>query len=348
MHRSSMRPERPFTKCISRSSYTLDTWTSRSGTCVRSPRSSTPRASPGPPRSSASPSRPCRARSPAWRTRSACGCCDAPAGRSFSPRRASGCWRTPAGCSPRSTTSCTRPGAGTPGCVSGTRGRRWGRTPSSSSAAGPRATPTSTCSWCASTPPTSGLAEGACDAAIVRAPTDTGRVVDGRIDGVVVGLESRYCALAADDPLARRRQLRLADLADRVVPSIPAPGRPPPTCGHPAAAPVRGDPRCRRLAGRHRHRALRRRDRREHDEPVRAPRHRLPRLRDAPPVPVRLIWWRDDSHPATRDVVGLLAELYRRGAHSRAAGSLDSSQSAPFIRVCTRMSHYAPPTGSPQ
>ena len=45
------------------------------------------------------------------------------------------------------------------------------------------------------------------------------------------------------------------------------------------------------------------------------------RLRDAPPVPVRLIWWRDDSHPATRDVVGLLTELYRRGAYSRAAGT---------------------------
>jgi hypothetical protein len=36
------------------------------------------------------------------------------------------------------------------------------------------------------------------------------------------------------------------------------------------------------------------------------------RLRDAPPVPVRLIWWRDGPHPAARDVVGLLVELYRR------------------------------------
>jgi hypothetical protein len=37
------------------------------------------------------------------------------------------------------------------------------------------------------------------------------------------------------------------------------------------------------------------------------------RVRDAPPVPVRLVWWRDDPHPATRDVVGLLVELYGRG-----------------------------------
>lgn len=35
------------------------------------------------------------------------------------------------------------------------------------------------------------------------------------------------------------------------------------------------------------------------------------RLRDAPPVPVRLLWWRDDMHPATSQVIGLLAELYR-------------------------------------
>ena len=35
------------------------------------------------------------------------------------------------------------------------------------------------------------------------------------------------------------------------------------------------------------------------------------RLRSAPPVPVRLTWWRDDPHPATPDAVDLLVELYR-------------------------------------
>ena len=34
-------------------------------------------------------------------------------------------------------------------------------------------------------------------------------------------------------------------------------------------------------------------------------------LRDAPPVPVRLVWWRDDPHPATAAVVGLLTALFR-------------------------------------
>lgn len=170
--------------------------------------------------------------------------------------------------------------------------------------------------------PTSGLAEGACDAAIVRAPTDTGRVVDGRIDGVVVGLESRYCALAADDPLARRRQLRLADLADRLVAVDPRTGTTTPDLWPPGRRPrfeeihdvddwlaVIATGRCVGVTA--------------ESTTSQYGRHGIVfrRLRDAPPVPVRLIWWRDDSHPATRDVVGLLAELYRRGAHSRTAGT---------------------------
>jgi len=34
-------------------------------------------------------------------------------------------------------------------------------------------------------------------------------------------------------------------------------------------------------------------------------------LRDAPPVPVRVVWWRDDAHPATSAAVGLLTSLFR-------------------------------------
>jgi hypothetical protein len=41
------------------------------------------------------------------------------------------------------------------------------------------------------------------------------------------------------------------------------------------------------------------------------------RLRDAPPVPVRVLWWRADPHPSAADVVGLLAELYRRAPAAR-------------------------------
>ena len=72
--------------------------------------------------------------------------------------------------------------------------------------------------------PTGGLAEGACDVAVVRTPSDAHLPDPSRFDSAVVGLESRFCALATADPLARRRQLRLADLADRVVAVDPRTG----------------------------------------------------------------------------------------------------------------------------
>lgn len=61
--------------------------------------------------------------------------------------------------------------------------------------------------------PTAGLAEGLCDVAIVRKPAD-----DKRFDSLVVGLERRLAAFASDDPQwARRRQLSMAEIAERTV-----------------------------------------------------------------------------------------------------------------------------------
>lgn len=61
--------------------------------------------------------------------------------------------------------------------------------------------------------PTAGLSEGLCDVAIVRRP------IDGhRFDSVVVGLERRVVAFAADDSQwARRRQISMAEIAERTV-----------------------------------------------------------------------------------------------------------------------------------
>jgi DNA-binding transcriptional LysR family regulator len=160
--------------------------------------------------------------------------------------------------------------------------------------------------------PTGGLAEGACDVAVVRSPGATSGIADSRFDDVIVGLESRYGAVAADDPLARRRQLWLADFASRVLAVDPRTGTTtldlwPPT-GRPeveeihdiddwlaviAAGQCVGVTAESTLTQYGRQGVVFR------------------RLRDAPPVPVRIIWWRDDPHPATSDVVGLLAELYR-------------------------------------
>jgi DNA-binding transcriptional LysR family regulator len=160
--------------------------------------------------------------------------------------------------------------------------------------------------------PTGGLAEGACDVAVVRVPV--GAREDSRIDGALVGLESRYCALAADDPLARRRYLRLGDLTDRVLAVDPRTGTTTldlwPLEGRPDVEEIHdvddwlaviATGRCVGVTAESTLSQYRR------DGVV------FRRVRDAPPVPVRLVWWRDDPHPATRDVVGLLAELYGRG-----------------------------------
>lgn len=61
--------------------------------------------------------------------------------------------------------------------------------------------------------PSAGLAEGVCDAAIVRTPLDP-----GRFEGVIVGLERRMVAFASDDAeWARRRSLRMKEIATRPV-----------------------------------------------------------------------------------------------------------------------------------
>lgn len=73
--------------------------------------------------------------------------------------------------------------------------------------------------------PTSGLAEGACDAAIVRRAVDP-----AHFDSVIVGLERRLVAFAADDPQwARRRRLSMAELAERTVIIDPRVGATDPT-----------------------------------------------------------------------------------------------------------------------
>ena len=146
---------------------------------------------------------------------------------------------------------------------------------------------------------TGGLAEGGCDVAVVRTPPDAR--ADSRFDGAVVGLESRCCALAADDPLARRRQLRLSDLAGRVVAVDPRTGTTTAELWPAGSRPdveeihdvddwlaVIAAGRCVGVTA----------------ESTRTQYRRqgvvFRRLRDAPPVPVRLIWWRDDPHPAHR------------------------------------------------
>jgi DNA-binding transcriptional LysR family regulator len=156
---------------------------------------------------------------------------------------------------------------------------------------------------------TAGLAEGACDIAVVRTEPDRRRFGEA-----VVGLERRFCAMAADDPWATRRSLRLAELAGRTLVIDRRTGTTGPELWPPEARPpveytADIDDWLTAIAtGRY------------VGVTPESTVTQYPRpgiiyrpLRDAPPVAVRLLWWRDDEHPAARAVAGLLTSLYRAG-----------------------------------
>ncbi|MFR9729690.1 LysR family transcriptional regulator [Saccharopolyspora sp. MS10] len=154
---------------------------------------------------------------------------------------------------------------------------------------------------------TGGLAEGACDLAVVRVGFDS-----RRYESAIVGHERRYCALATDDPWARRRSVSLAEVRERVLvvdrrtgtttAELWAPGEGPELertrdIDDWLAAIATG--RCVGITP-HGTTTQYRRDGITY-RPV----------RDADPVPVHLVWRRHDPHPATETAVELLTELYR-------------------------------------
>ncbi|MCL8011601.1 LysR family transcriptional regulator [Streptomyces sp. AS02] len=154
---------------------------------------------------------------------------------------------------------------------------------------------------------TAGLAEGACDLSVVRRPVD-----DRRFDSAIVGLERRLCAVAADDPLARRRAVRLADLSGRTLLVDRRTGTTTTELWPPDARPATEEThdvddwltviatgRCVGVT-------------------AEATANQYPRpgvvyrpVRDAEPIAVRLAWWRDDPHPAAPAAIELLTALYR-------------------------------------
>jgi DNA-binding transcriptional LysR family regulator len=154
--------------------------------------------------------------------------------------------------------------------------------------------------------PTAGLAEGACDAAVFRTEPD-----ERRFTSVIAGLERRYCAMASDDPWARRRSLRMAEFGGRVLAIDRRTGTTALDLWPPQARPAAEETsdiddwltaiatgRCVGIT----------------PESTVAQYRRTGVLyrpvRDAPLVPVRLAWWRDDPHPAAFAAASLLASLY--------------------------------------
>ncbi|MEB3370847.1 LysR family transcriptional regulator [Saccharopolyspora mangrovi] len=155
---------------------------------------------------------------------------------------------------------------------------------------------------------TAGLAEGACDVAVVRSEPDR-----RRFSSAVVGLERRYCAMATDDPWARRRFVRLADIAERTVLIDRRAGSTTPQLwpqDHQPDFEYTADVddwltavSSGRVVGITSEATLTQYRR---SGVVFRP------VRDAPPIPVHLIWWRDERHPHAGKVVDLLTDLYRR------------------------------------
>jgi DNA-binding transcriptional LysR family regulator len=155
--------------------------------------------------------------------------------------------------------------------------------------------------------PTGGLAEGLCDLAIVRAAIDHRRFAHA-----TVGSEPRYCVMAADDPWARRRSITLAEISERLLVVDRRTGTTTaelwPTDRRPRledtkdiddwlAAIATG--RCVGVTPESTVTQYRR------DGIV------YRRVRDAPPVPVHLVWRSHDPHPATHAAIALLTELYQ-------------------------------------
>jgi DNA-binding transcriptional LysR family regulator len=155
---------------------------------------------------------------------------------------------------------------------------------------------------------TGGLAEGLCDMAVLRTADSSKRFASA-----VVGYERRYCALAADDPWARRRSIRLDEIPQRTVLIDPRTGT-----TTPGLWPEASQPRIRET--------------RDIDdwlaviaagggigitpEGTTAQYRRdgvvFRPLRDAPPIAVQMIWRRHDPHPSTHAAIALLTELYHR------------------------------------
>jgi DNA-binding transcriptional LysR family regulator len=155
--------------------------------------------------------------------------------------------------------------------------------------------------------PTAGLLEGTVDVAVVRRAVD-----DERLRTALVGVERRLATLPADDPLARRRALSLGDFVGRTVAVDPRTGTTTqdlwPAGGGPAATrEVRGvDEWLTAIAGGDALGLTTEATAAQFSRPGVVYR----RVRDAPPVPVHLVWWADDPPPEVAELVTLVRGLY--------------------------------------
>lgn len=164
--------------------------------------------------------------------------------------------------------------------------------------------------------PTAGLAAGAADLAVIRRPLD-----DPRFATAEIGRESRYAAVATGSALSRRRTLRVEDLSRSTVAIDSRTGTTTLELWPADARPVsRETPAVDEwltliAAGQ----AV--------GVTAEATAHQYPRpgvayrvLRHAPPISVRLAWWRDDPPDQLTEVITLARAAYGWSERSAAEG----------------------------
>lgn len=155
--------------------------------------------------------------------------------------------------------------------------------------------------------PTAGLREGLVDVAVVRRPLD-----DDRFATALVGVETRFAAVASGHALARRRSIGLGDFAGRTVAVDARTGTTSEQLWPADAAPaatrsVDGvDEWLTVIAAGRAVGMTSEATARQHPRPgvVYRP------VRDAQPVAVHLAWWRDSPPPTLPDLLQLVCRAY--------------------------------------
>jgi molybdate transport repressor ModE-like protein len=153
---------------------------------------------------------------------------------------------------------------------------------------------------------TAGLAEGVADVAVLRRPLD-----DDRFETTPIGSEARYAAVATDNALARRRSVRMAELARYTVALDSRTGTTTPGLWPPGGAPASTreshgvDEWLTLIAAGQAVGVTSEATANQNPRPGVAYRA----VRDAPPIEVRLAWWRDDPPPRLAELIALARSL---------------------------------------
>ncbi|HET9141947.1 LysR family transcriptional regulator [Actinophytocola sp.] len=154
---------------------------------------------------------------------------------------------------------------------------------------------------------TAGLADGTAEVAVLRRPLE-----DNRFDTALVGFEARRAAVATGSPLARRRSVRLSDLTRYTVAIDDRTGTTTPDLWRPGPAPARTrathgvDEWLTLIAAGQAVGITSEATAQQNPRPGVAYRP----VRDAPPIPVALAWWRDNPPAHLTGLITLARDAY--------------------------------------